>query len=594
MKVLKKYLFPMFLVLALTACGKEPVMPEREELVAKKGVLTAENLEKPEEVQEEAEKTETIETENQLQHILQGDSYWEAYQIEIGSEKQTLPSEEFSIDLILWEDGNARFREISDGKYLVDDRMLHMTWNITEEQGVDIYLEDYEEPWLSATVASDEMCMDYQGDIVYLKKSELPAEAGKLYHPAQLEGVWLLESSEVEGDFWEAQPGELESMIFEILWKDGKQQFAASQQRRTYWGEQWSSDYKEAVTTILDEPLYSGCGNEEWSVLVGEYSELNENGYPIEAETYVTLLDENTMMRRLYYSFDGGPGVSHQIFKRITPTKSDVTFEPEDLEGGDYDVVSYTDKDGNKMAYPPGMKDFYVHLEENMTMVSWWDEDIDDQRSFHAYWIMGDNGVLNLISDNYDGESEFTDTCWFAGAVYGDFAADPEMGEVEPEMYLYYDGGIIQLKHDFGSGGEHFEGDASEYEDTMNSLEGNAFAAPSEALFILYGENAYKAYIDENFEGIPHYNLSSNGKNSQMILITAVLDNTLFWYEDENREEVLSERLDAGESFVLKVDVPETAEEVLCININDEAVYYYEISEDTIYPDDWYYITALE
>ena len=592
MKVLKRYLFPMLLILALTACGEEATGPEGEEIVVKEGALKAENVEKPEDVREEAEKTETIETENQSKQALRGNSYWEAYQIEIGSEKQILPSEEFSIDLILWEDGNARFREISDGKYLVDDRMLHMTWNITEEQGVDIYLEDYEEPWLSATVAGDEMCMDYQGDIVYLKKSELPAEAGKLYHPAQLEGVWLLESGEVEGDFWEAQPGELESMVFEIVWKDGKQQFAASQQRRTYWEEQWSSDYKEAVTTILDEPLYSGCGNEVWSVLVGEYSELNENGYPVETETYVTLLDENTMMRRLYYSFDGGPGVSHQIFKRITPTKSDVTFEPSDLEGGDYDVVSYTDKDGNKMGYPPGMKNFYVHLEENMTMVSWWDEDIDDQRSFNTYWIMGDKGVLNLISDNYDGESEFTDTCWFAGAVHGVLSADPEMGEVEPEMYLYYDGGIIRLKHNSGSGGENFGGE--EYENSMNTLEGNAFAAPPEALFVLYGENAYTDYMDENFEFVSHYNLSSNAKYSQKILITAVLDNTFFWYEDENGNELWSEHLDAGESVVLKVDVPKTAKELMCININDEAVYYYEISEDTIYPDDWYYITALE
>lgn len=592
MKVLKRYFFPMLLVLALTACGKEPNVPEGEAIDIKKGALKAENIEKPEDAKEEAEETETIGTENQSQQAQRGNSYWEAYQIEIGSEKQTLPSEEFSIDLILWEDGNARFREISDGKYLVDDRMLHMTWNITDEQGVDIYLEDYEEPWLSAMVDGDEMCMDYQGDIVHLKKSELPVEAGNLYHPAQLEGVWLLESSEVEGDFWEAQPGELESMIFEILWKDGKQQFVASQQRRTYWEEQWSSDYKETVTTILDEPLYSGCGNEEWSVLVGEYSELNENGYPVKTETYVTMLDENTMMRRLYYSFDGGPGVSHQIFKRITPTKSDVVFEPEDLEGGDYDVVSYIDKDGNRMAYPPGMKDFYVHLEKNATMVSWWDEGIDDQISFNGNWMMGDGGVINLVSYDYDGESEFTDTCWFAGSVHGVLSADPEMGEVEPEMYLYYDGGIIRLKHNSGSGGENFGGD--EYGDSMNTLEGNAFAAPPEALFVLYGENAYTDYMDENFEFVSHYNLSSNAKYSRKILITAVLDNTLFWYEDENGNEVWSEHLDAGESVVLKVDVPQKAKELMCININDEAVYYYEISEDTIYPDDWYYITALE
>ena len=88
-----------------------------------------------------------------------------------------------------------------------------------------------------------------------------------------------------------------------------------------------------------------------------------------------------------------------------------------------------------------------------------------------------------------------------------------------------------------------------------------------------------------------HYNLSSGSSHAELILLTAVLDNTLFWYEDESRNEVWSEVLNAGESVVLKGDVPETAKEVLCININDEAVYYYEISSDTISEDAWYYVT---
>ena len=477
MKILKKILFPLFLVVALTACGKEPEVPKAEIPVKKSEGLKA-------------------------------------------------------------------------GKIETDD------------------------------VQSEELAQEIQKET----EQQFP-------QPAQLEGVWLLESGEVEGDVWEAQPGQLESMIFESVLKDDGVVLAASCQKRNYWDEQIISDYNDVSTTILDEPVYSGCGNEEWSVLVGDYSELNENGYPIKTETYVTLLDENTMLRRLYYSFDGGPGVSHQIFKRIVSNISEIEFEPIDLEGGDYDCVSYTDKDGNTAENPQGMEDFYVHLDVNSEMtVNWWNEAIGEMRSFNGTWLLGRNGVINLISENYDGESEFTDACWFAGAIRGIRKESTEKNEYEPEMYLYYDGGIIHLKHNAGSGGENFD---DGYEDSMGYFEGNAFAAPPEALFVLYGENAYMEYIDESFEIVPHYNLSSNDSNSKKILITAVLDNTLFWYEDENSAEVWSENLNAGESVVLKVDVPETAKEVLCININDEVTYYYEISTDTVYADECYYITGI-
>ena len=350
MKILKKIVFPLFLVFALTACGKEPEVPKAETPVEKSEGLKAEKIE-------------------------------------------------------------------------IDD------------------------------VQSEELAQKIQKET----EQQFP-------QPAQLEGVWLLESGEVEGDVWEAQPGQLESMIFESVLKDGSVVLAASCQKKNYWDEQMISDYNDVSTTILDEPVYSGCGNEEWSVLVGDYSELNENGYPIKTETYVTLLDENTMLRRLYYSFDGGPGVSHQIFKRIVSNISEIEFEPIDLEGGDYDCVSYTDKDGNTAENPQGMEEFYVHLDVNSEMtVNWWNESIDEMRSFNGTWLLGRNGVINLISENYDGESEFTDTCWFAGAICGIRKESTEKNEYEPEMYLYYDGGIIHLKHNAGSGGENFDDGETSY-----------------------------------------------------------------------------------------------------------------------------------
>jgi hypothetical protein len=343
-----------------------------------------------------------------------------------------------------------------------------------------------------------------------------------------------------------------------------------------------------ASTTILDEPIYSGCGNEVWSVRIGEISEVNEDGYPLKTETYVTLLDENTMLRKLYYTFDGGPGVSYQIFRRVVPSIAECHFITSDLEGGDYECVSYTDRNGKKIADVPGMKDFYVHLDVNSEMtVSWWDESIQERRSFIGTWLLGQGGVINLVSEQYDGEREFTDTCWFAGAIRGVLATSPGMGEYDSEMYLCYDGGIIHLQHNHGSGGENFGGDYQEYRQTMDYLEGNAFSAPEDTLLIIYGDD----FLDmEEYSFLP-VNKISTAADSRQILITAVLDNTYFWYEDQDGCTAWEEMLNAGESTILQIDVPENVKEYLWFNINDEAAYFYGINQTNIALDDFMYVT---
>lgn len=587
MKTLKKFFLPLFLILALTACGDKVSVPESEEHVAKKGALKAEDIRKPED--EKSDSSAAIMTDQkQVLNTLVGDTYWEAYMVESAGEKTDLPSDENSMDLLLRENGSAKFRDVIDGTVLVDDGLLYMTWNLTDDQGVDIYMEGYEEPWMSATIDGEEMCMVYMGETVYLKKVKLPEETGELYHPAELEGVWLLESGEVEGDVWEAQPGQLESMVFESVLIDGSLQLIAGAEKKNYWEDSLQSDYEMASTTILDEPIYSGCGNEIWSVRVGEESEVNEEGYPLETETYVTLLDENTMLRKLYYIFDGGPGVSYQTFRRIIPSTAECYFTSSDLEGGDYECISYTDRNGKKTADVPEMKDFYVHLDVNSEMmVSWWDESIADRRSFVGTWLMGEGGVINLVSNQYDGEQEFTDTCWFAGAIRGVMATSPGMGEYDSEMYLYYDGGIIHLQHNIGSGGENFGGDYQDYRQNMDYLEENAFAAPEDTLLIIYGDD----FLNMEEYGFLPINEISTAADSRQILITAVLDNTYIWYEDQDGYTAWAETLNAGESVILQIDVPENAKEYLWFNINDEAAYFYGIDQKNIALDDFMYVT---
>jgi hypothetical protein len=294
------------------------------------------------------------------------------------------------------------------------------------------------------------------------------------------------------------------------------------------------------------------------------------------------------MLRKLYYIFDGGPGVSYQTFRRIIPSTAEYYFTSSDLEGGDYECISYTDRNGKKTADVPEMKDFYVHLDVNSEMmVSWWDESIADRRSFVGTWLMGEGGVINLVSNQYDGEREFTDTCWFAGAIRGVMATYPGYGEYEPEMYLYYNGGIIHLQHGSGSGGENFGGDYQEYRQTMDYLEGNAFSAPEKALLVIYGDSFLNM---EEYGYLPIYEISTSA-HSRKVLITAVLDHTHFWYEDIDGYTVWEETLNAGESVILQVDVPEKANEYLWFNINDEVAYCCGIDQTIVIQDDFMYIT---
>ena len=571
MKRLKKWWLPVVLILALTACGKDdPISEDGENITPQNNLKT--------------EKEEKIE-DNSAENLL-ADSYWTAYSIDEMGNERALPDEELWIDLIFRKDGTAQFRYVLQDVFFANPDFLDMTWSVDENQKLGLYLESYEESVLDANVEDDRITMTFFGDTIYFERAEMPQEVGKLYCPAQLSGVWLMESSETEGDLWEVQPGYSESVIFRVMDSENGSKMVSLGETRDHEGD-YKEGYEETDVTVLDEPLYTYCENQEWSVLVGAYSEKNENGYPLEVETYVTLLDENTMLRQLYYSFDGGPGVSYQTFKRVTFADDVWDYEEEDLEGGDYECIAYIDAEGMEHAYPPEMEQFYVHLDVNSDCtISWWDEELGDQRWFRGSWILGKGGVVNLISDDYCLETEFTETCWFAGAFDTEVVGNWEVTEQNLYMYLYYQGGIIKLKHMDGSGGENYGGEYPEYMKTMDELEAAAFEGPEDALFVLYGENSIEM---ENYMFLPFYEISTS-ENSQKILITAVCDNSYFWYDEEGKDEVWSELLDAGESVILQIDVPKQAKAKLWVNINDEAAYSYDIDKNNVVADSSFFV----
>ena len=135
-----------------------------------------------------------------------------------------------------------------------------------------------------------------------------------------MQGTWLMVGGEIEGDVWEAIPGNYEilSISLEPNPADGTEMLFADMEARDYEGIINKSFYQQKIES-LDEPLYDGCGNEAWSVRFGDESEKNENGYPIHEEYYATLLDRNTLLMQQFFTFDGGPGVSYQTFKRVFP-----------------------------------------------------------------------------------------------------------------------------------------------------------------------------------------------------------------------------------------------------------------------------------
>lgn len=569
MKKISKYLLLVTILLLFTACGTDE--PEVvDEIQTQNRALKAE-----------------ITEPNLENDSLQGDTYWSAYKIDEMGNIRNLPDDSLWIDLTLREDGTAQYRNVIKDFIFANRDFLNMTWKVDENQQIALYMHDDEEPWFTGKADGEEMTIQYFNDTIFLKKSEMPTSVGELYCPFQLGGVWLMESGENEGDEWNAQPGYSESMIFQVVWEEDGAHMVSLGESRDHTGE-LREGYEAVPLELMNEPLYNSCENEKWSVLVGARSELNEDGHPLEPEKYVTLLDEDTMLCQNYFTIDGGPGVSYQTFKRVSDSLQPWEYVVEDLEGGDYECIGYVDANGVEHAYPPEMEKFSVHLDiAPYCSISWWDNTLDDRKTFDGIWVLGEGGVINLISEDYYFEEEFTETCWFAGALEQEFVGDWDHADYDLYMNLCYKGGIIKLKHSAGSGGENYGGDFPDYEETMSYLEGTAFSAPEDTLFVIYGDE----FLDmDEYLFLPFYEISTS-ENARRVLITAVIDNTYFWYVDKNGEEVWSETLNAGESVILQIDIPKQTKEKLWLNVNNEAAYSYEINQNNIVFGESYYIT---
>lgn len=490
--------------------------------------------------------------------VLSGNSYWVAY----GHEDNVL------IDLTLREDGTARIREIENGLWLVNSAdEQNMRWISVADGTLRLYASDNDaEPCCTGYISGDGTLELERLSGTYKFRQEPVPEGGALYAPAELQGVWLQVSSEIEGDQNETMPGRLESLIFRPAQNGDIHTLLVTSETRIYDGYLVESEFHETDITVLDQSLYSGCGNEEWSVRIGEESALNENGYPINTETYVTLLDQNTLLRQRYFSFDGGPGISYQTFKRFLPRESPDLYRAQ-LEGCNFELSSYTAGDGTVQDAPDGVESFFLHLDTRGE--HYFTIHFDDGSDHHGsgIWIKGEGGTILLYSE--ENESD-----WFGGAVQAE--------NETPTIFLWYDGGIMQLdysENDWEWGG---------YADTMDDLEGNAFAAPANALLVYYGDDYLDMDRYRNNPSIPIYELA-DGPDVRQILISCVNDNTALWLVNDGFEVARFGTLMAGESIIIQTGYPDSGGPQLFMEFDGEE-YYIELSSACLPPDTWDYI----
>lgn len=251
-----------------------------------------------------------------------------------------------------------------------------------------------------------------------------------------LSGTWLMVGGEVEGDAWNAIPGNFEILVFTpgLNPIDNTETLFVDLESRDIQGFLNKSFYQLMIEPI-DQPIYEGCGNEEWSVRIGDESEIDSNGNLINEEYYVTLLDENTLLKQHFFTIDGGPGVSYQTFKRIFPVDGIVGCEiREDDIPHEWVLDTYIDENGNPIPLPKELTNFTINLSGTC---SWSDLQRNIDFEYPIIHWFGKGGTVLFMTE--DGSY-----AWFAGAL-GERLSD-DTNDSDYTLRLYHDGGWLNLK----------------------------------------------------------------------------------------------------------------------------------------------------
>ena len=222
----------------LTGCNnREPPLPADTEPASS---IVQENVS----IQAEPETSSetTSEPSSETTFIVCEDTYWiaETYYSEDGEGAEgphPLDPELWSVDLMLYADGTARFRDIHENVFLMDDSYLNLTWEKNEANGHFLfYSKLYTLPVLVGVFDNDVLLVDYMGMTLTMKQASQSdaIKAGNI--PAELAGTWLMVSGETEGWQWEAMPDMLSSLVFRVTAYEGSLEYRADLEEFDYYG----------------------------------------------------------------------------------------------------------------------------------------------------------------------------------------------------------------------------------------------------------------------------------------------------------------------------------------------------------------------
>lgn len=178
-------------------------------------------------------------------------------------------------------------------------------WYIDESEELDMSLDEFWE--MEEELAKDTVKLE---STPFSKLDAEIAEKALEVKPAPsvslLEGEWILVGGATEGWEYTAEEEGIESEI--SITAEGEE-FTVYCWSKNVIGEEESFD---AETIYVEEPLYYGCDNEEWSVKF-----LMTGGDFRDDEEYcAALTDENTLLVQHIYPFDGALGMSYQTYER--------------------------------------------------------------------------------------------------------------------------------------------------------------------------------------------------------------------------------------------------------------------------------------
>ncbi len=364
------------------------------------------------------------------------DSYWVATSWTGEDGSHSLEGDSRTLDLLIRQDGTARFRDIRDNLFLADDADQFLVWEQGEDGTASFRNSIYLDPVLRCTRSGDTLQVEYRGILLSMEQTSLPQEPGTLYSPAQMVGTWLMITGEMEGYEWEAMPGTLETLVIRPSVTDPSTLVAGGEEREFY-GSLWNETSGQTLE-ILREPLYEGCGNELWSVRIGPVSPKNEYGYPTDSERYATLLDQDTMLVQNYFTIDGAPAVSYQKFRRLSQLLSRWDLTAQELTDTSWSCIGYRDADGKDYPAPPELQDLYVQLlSGGVCRMGKMDKGSEAFREFTGSWCLSKGGAILLYSEDPE--------LWYGGTVSG-YLIETEVDMLSGyDMYLYYGGGILHL-----------------------------------------------------------------------------------------------------------------------------------------------------